>query len=168
MDEWLKIVIEQYKSVRTEALASINSQTTVASIGLTFVGALIGAGINFLDKPMVSETIFLFLIPVFCEFILVSWFGEVYRMVRAGVFLAEVESKVNRYFASKEKPHSEKALCWEEWLVNNKKLTQININYQTYILLFTLCSSISIIIDTIICRSKHNDPPIIYIWGITP
>lgn len=169
MEEWLAVVIEQYKSTRLEALESIKSQTSILNIGVGSIGLLFGAGLNFYEKPMLPEIIFLLFIPIFCGFILLSWFGEIYRMVRAGVFLAEIESKVNRYFSAKKSPPNEKALCWEQWLVNNTKLTQINVNYRGVVLLLFLVASSAIFVGTKkICLkfSALKDFPCLCIWDL--
>jgi len=120
-DSWLLAALEEYKSLRTESLDSMKVQNTILGYGVAGIGALLAAGISFIDKndnPVLEEAIFCFFLPLVVFFIVMTWAGEVARMYRAGKFLVDRESIINQHVGGigALAPVCEPALLWENWL----------------------------------------------------
>jgi hypothetical protein len=119
--------LEEYKSLRTESLDSMKVQNTILGYGVAGIGALLTAGISFIDKndnPLLEGAIFCFFIPLVVFFIVMIWAGEVARMYRAGQFLVGREPIINQHVIEIGSIAREPALFWENWLArkgdNNK------------------------------------------------
>lgn len=126
-DNWLMAALEEYKSLRTESLDSMKVQNTILGYGVAGIGALLTAGISFIDKndnPLLEGAIFCFFIPLVVFFIVMIWAGEVARMYRAGQFLVGREPIINQHVIEIGSIAREPALFWENWLArkgdNNK------------------------------------------------
>jgi hypothetical protein len=68
-DSWLLAALEEYKSLRTESLDSMKVQNTILGYGVAGIGALLAAGISFIDKndnPVLEEAIFCFFFAASC------------------------------------------------------------------------------------------------------
>ncbi|MFA5032459.1 MAG: hypothetical protein WC614_05505 [bacterium] len=140
--DWISVVIEEYKTVREESLTSMQTQQSVLHYGTTTLGIMVVAGFNVWDKAWLPELIFLVFVPLVSYLVLITWTGEVARMMRAGRFLAKLEGKVNHFF--KEKSN---ALMWESWLRENQpdgKTPQLIWNYKAIISLFLLIAFLAI------------------------
>lgn len=142
--KWIEIIIEEYKTVRTESLESIKSQQTTLNIGTAIAGAIVVAGFNLWQEDLLPALIFLFFIPLICYLILLIWLGEVSRMMRAGKYLKEIEEKISKQFKKKANP-----LNFENWLREKKKdgtTEQTKWNYISVIALFLFFALSSIAI----------------------
>jgi hypothetical protein len=116
-DSWLMAALEEYKSLRTESLDSMKVQNIILGYGVAGIGALLTAGISFIDKndnPVLEGAIFCFFIPLVVFFIVMTWAGEVARMYRAGKFLVDREPIINQHVAGIGESASvyEPALHW--------------------------------------------------------
>src|SRR5262245_46665173 len=123
-ESWLLADLEEYKSLRTESLDSMKVQNSILGYGVAGIGALLTAGISFIDKndnPLLEEAIFCFFIPLVVFFIVMTWAGEVARMYRAGQFLVNREPVINRHVVGLDARAwtGEPALFWENWLFRN-------------------------------------------------
>lgn len=144
--EWLSVVIEEYKTLREESLASMQMQQSILRFGAATMGIVIAAGFNVWDEQPLSEIIFLFFVPLIVYLILIIWAGEVARMFRAGRFLTELERKINNEFS--DKPD---ALTWENWLLKvqddgKTPHQKLHPHYVAIFLLFAFSAMASIII----------------------
>jgi hypothetical protein len=118
-DSWLVAALEEYKSLRTESLDSMKVQNSILGYGVAGIGALLTAGISFIDKndnPVLEGAIFCFFIPLVVFFIVMTWAGEVARMYRAGKFLVDREPIINQHVVVVGSLACEPALFWENWL----------------------------------------------------
>lgn len=134
--DWLSVVIEEYKTLRNESLASMQTQQSILRFGTAAIAVLIAAAFNLWEKSPLPEAVLLFVIPFMSYLILAIWMGEIARMMRAGIFLVELEKKINKEFADKPK-----ALTWEKWLRETQhdgKTPQLRWNYYAIISLFLL------------------------------
>ena len=132
--DWLSVVIEEYRTLRNESLVALQTQQSVLRFGLAIIGIVIAIGFSLWEKSLLPEIIFLLLIPVASYLVLIIWMGEIARMTRAGMFLAELERKVNKEFSNKPE-----ALRWENWLRKTQhdgKTPQLLLNYYAIIFLF--------------------------------
>jgi hypothetical protein len=118
-DNWLTAALEEYKSLRTESLDSMKVQNSILGYGVAGIGALLTAGVSFIDKndnPVLDGAIFCFFIPLVVFFIVMTWAGEVARMYRAGKFLIDREPIINQHVVGTGSVACEPALFWENWL----------------------------------------------------
>lgn len=131
---WLSVVIEEYKTLRNESLASMGTQQSILRFGTAAIAIVIATGFNLWEKSPLPEMIFLLFFPTISYLVLTIWMGEVARMMRAGIFLVKLEEKINKEFGDKPK-----ALTWENWLRETQhdgKTPQLRWNYYAIIFLF--------------------------------
>jgi hypothetical protein len=116
-DSWLLTALEQYKALREEILATMGTQQTILGFGLATLGLVIGAGLGLQrDAPVLTfGLIFTFFVPLFSAVVVMIWWGEVLRMVRAGDALAFFEETINEH-GIKELEWLSPALGWESAL----------------------------------------------------
>lgn len=139
---WLSVVIEEYKTLRSESLASMKAQQSILRFGTAAIAVVIATGFNLWEKSPLPEIIFLLFIPAISYLVLTIWMGEAARMTRAGMFLMKLEEKINKEFGDKPK-----ALTWENWLRKTQpdgKTPQLLWYYYTIISLFLLTALASI------------------------
>lgn len=142
--DWTEIVIEEYKSLRTECIESIKSQQTALNFGIIISGGLVIAGFNVWEKAILPDLIFLIFVPILCYLVLIIWIGEVKRMARAGIYIKKLEKKI-----SKEYPQQKSPLNFENWVRGENKSRQskqLKWNYIAVISLFLFISVSSILI----------------------
>ncbi len=147
--DWLSIVMEEYKTLRTESIESMKMQQSILQYGAATMGIIIIAGFNVWDKPNLSEIVFLFFLPAVVYLVSIIWTGEVARMFRAGSFLSELENKVNAEFTDKRE-----ALFWESWLLKQQKNGKtphqfVCAHYIAIYCLFSIVSIASIVLGNI-------------------
>lgn len=131
--EVIKILLEEYKTLRQESLGSIRLRVQIISFGLAAIILLFGvplslkSGINII----LINIIYTFIIPLLCTIIVDIWLGELYRMERAGNFLylqeIRINKAINRLILSNDSNIS--ILSWEGWLrkkVDIKEMWPIN------------------------------------------
>lgn len=112
-DQWLTVVLEEYKAVRAEILASMQQQQQVIAFGVTVlaaVGALTAASVD--KHPLLGLVLGLFG-PVVSFVVMLMWIAEVERMTRAGTWVALMESRLRLAFQQENLPSP---LGWESSL----------------------------------------------------
>ena len=140
--DWLSVVTEEYKTLRNESLASMQTQQSILRFGTAAIAVVIATGFNLWEKSPLPEMVFLLFIPAISYLVLTIWMGEIARMMRAGIFLVKLEEKINKEFGDKPK-----ALTWENWLRetrHNGKTPQLRWNYYSIIFLFFSMAIVSI------------------------
>jgi hypothetical protein len=115
-DRWLDVKLEEYRALRSEVTTSITSQQSILSFGTATLALVFGPGLAlFATKTELAiSLIFNALIPLLSGVVLVIWWGEILRMVRAGEWLAQIEKDVNGLFATLGIAYG--PLHWEGWL----------------------------------------------------
>jgi ABC-type multidrug transport system fused ATPase/permease subunit len=106
------ILLEEYKTIRAEVTASISAQISIlafgaATIGFSFAAASQTSNENFRDMFL------LVLVPLLCYLIVIVWFAEVMRMLRAGAFIMRLEKRLDEQFG-----HG--ALTWESTIFQSR------------------------------------------------
>lgn len=155
--EWLKVAVEEYKTLRQESLTSINRQQPIFTFGAATIGLLVSAGTFTWDKTPLPEIIFIIFIPMIVYLLFFIWFGEFMRMVRVGRFLVELEKKINNKLRDID------ALTWENWLSTGPR---VSVHYISITLFFIITSIGSIAIGNckILYTNGHHWQN--YIWYI--
>ena len=105
-------MMEEYKTLRSESLMSMQTQQSILRFGTASIGVVLAIGFQFWENAKIFSIIFLVFLPLLSYLILFIWMGEVARMMRAGIYIHELEKKVN----SEIKVIKNKALEWENWL----------------------------------------------------
>jgi hypothetical protein len=108
-DRWLETSLEEYRSLREEALGSLQSHLATLRYGLAGIVVLLGFALRYASKGYLGWLLALVIDPVVVIFIAIMWMGEYERMARAGYFLARLESRINKHLRKR-------ALEWEHWL----------------------------------------------------
>lgn len=142
--DWLLVSLEEYKTLREESLTALKHQQYILQWGLIAVITLFTAGFGVWDRKLLSEAIFLVVLPFLCYTILIIWMHELARMNRAGAFLRSLENKINTQFENMPE-----ALSWENWIsqcLSSKNTNLIFLNHYPMVLLFigTAITSIAI------------------------
>jgi hypothetical protein len=107
-EERLSFEMEQFKALRDEILTAIRGQVDILRFGsaiLTLLLATAGAGTE--NRPILRALIFTLFAPTVAWMTLIMWSSEVFRMMRAAVFIHGVEEQLLEDDAGH--------LGWEHW-----------------------------------------------------
>ena len=127
-NETLSTLLEEYKSIRSESLLSIQTQTSVISFGIAGFGAMLGLSFQNFEKmsPLMLAVLLFWVMLIFLYGVLFLWTGELRRMVRAGNYLTIIGYKINGQLLYS-------AVYWEKWLRQKPNVRgatrQMRINY---------------------------------------
>jgi hypothetical protein len=141
---WIETALEEYKSLRSEALSSMGSQHTILGFGTATLGLIIGPGLALHEgSTMTFSLIFALFVPLFSATVLMIWWGEVMRMMRAGNAIACLEKEINKVGG-----WSRPALSWESNLraTPNLRHTRFVMNIGAVFAAFSLIAVIAIAI----------------------
>jgi hypothetical protein len=92
--EPVEIVLEEYRALRADALASVDRQQRVIATGTAVAGVVLGLGAKVDPGGTESWVILLVLAPLLACSTVVLWIGEVERQIVLGARLANVEARV--------------------------------------------------------------------------
>jgi hypothetical protein len=140
--DWLSATLAEYKAVWDEKMATMDTQQSTLRIGTAIVGAMLVAGLNLWEKPILPEFILLFLVPAVSYLSLIIWMGELQRMVRCKIFLAALEQSINKALSDAPVP-----LMWESWLRRQQEHKYPHIlkwNYRAVLVIFLLIAIASV------------------------
>lgn len=135
----IDIIMEEYKTLRTEVAQSLSSRLQIMSYGLTIIGVLIGSASFSTTKgfEQISALILTIAIPLISFLIISIWLSEAHRARRASLYLCGLEIKINKIC-------KEKVLNWETGLRNgHKSLSLFKSHYYWTILFFILLATCS-------------------------
>lgn len=143
-ETWYAFVLEEYKALRQEVITSLSSQQQILAFGSATIALVIGPGLELWSRSELALVIvFALFIPALSAMVIIIWFGEVLRMVRAGDALADVETKVNA--AGMAAGWHEPAMTWECALRNEgETFKRFVINYRGVIAAYSLVALVSI------------------------
>jgi hypothetical protein len=111
--DWYIAVLEEYKSLRSEAVTARDAQLSVLRLGVALVAALIGLGVTLRSENFLGGILLSIVVPVFVILTFELWIGEIQRSVRAGAVVAAIEERLANIFR-----HEGLAppMGWELWL----------------------------------------------------
>jgi hypothetical protein len=112
---WLTTALAEYNSLRAESLQAQQAQQHILQFGITGIAVLTGLGLQNNDE-LLSILVLLFLVPLLSIFIVSVWFVEIFRSLRAGMFIACIEERINAVLGG-DFP----ALHWETWLRDHRE-----------------------------------------------
>jgi hypothetical protein len=130
MNDKLEVLMKQYEMLENYSTLTVpNNRNNILSFGLASLSAILTGNIILLTatgKEVLSGIIFI-LLPTLSISILFLWLGEVHRMVRAGLFLMELEKKINVEL-------KEDVLHWEQYITQ----PAVRIRYPEIFVIFLL------------------------------
>jgi positive regulator of sigma E activity len=132
LTRWLTAVLAEYQSLRTESLQAQRAQQTILQYGMTGVAILIGLALQ-LEAELLAILLLLYMVPLLTIVIIIVWFTEIFRSIRAGNFIAALEEKVNRVLGG-----NALALEWESWLRTRQGARMFIRDHMSFASLYTL------------------------------
>lgn len=115
--DWLTAVLEEYRSLRTEAIAAREAQLAVLRFGAANLAVLVAAALSLRNKETVfAAAILSLIVPGVVFFVIEIWLGEIERTIRAGNFVAAIERRLAEHFRNTDPP-----MAWEIWLRKGPK-----------------------------------------------
>jgi hypothetical protein len=94
--EPVEIVLEEYRTLRAEALASVDRQQRIIATGTAVAGVVLGLDAKADPGGTESWVILLVLAPLLACSTVALWIGEVERQIVLGARLATVEARVTQ------------------------------------------------------------------------
>jgi hypothetical protein len=96
-DDWLAVVMDEYRTLRAEIIAALGMQQSALALGALALGGTVLAGLNAWpdEKSTLPLIVFVVVVPLVSYVASSIWLAEYSRAMRAGAFLVSVEEKVN-------------------------------------------------------------------------
>jgi len=143
-DRWLSVTLEEYRSLRQEALHALSQQQTILQFGLSVLGVLVGLGVQQAGKESaVTILVGIAIVPLVAIFVVVIWFGELERLGRVGFHLATIEHSVNKELGRT-------ALWWESALQRaNGPYRRLRWRYHAVVAVLLLVAAIGAVVGNI-------------------
>src|SRR5918912_1379632 len=122
-DDWLAIVMDEYRTLRAEIIAALGMQQSALALGSLALGGVALAGLNaWPDEDSTLPLVVFFVVPLVSYIALSIWLAEYSRAMRAGAFLVDVEAKVNKKLRkASDEPEWTDALTWETSLRRHRQ-----------------------------------------------
>ena len=154
---WLSSILEEYKYLRTESLAAMTKQHSALQYGVTAIGVSLGLAFNASDV-IAKFLAFAVLIPFLSLLFYIIYANEFARMVRAGRYIDNIETKIND-----EIPGKKQALGWEQWLEKeiDGKTPRLPFYYAVPLVFLASC-----IFSSIMAYIYHGGGPFCDQWNI--
>jgi hypothetical protein len=136
----LDLVMHEYNAVRNLIQTARSNQVAILSFGAATVGLLVSAAATlWKDAAALAGLILLFAVPAVCFLALIIYGGEAIRLMRAGLFLNDLENWVNEaaWPSKLEKEHTG-VLTWEQWGVRAGSADVERATQRAIPLIFTL------------------------------
>jgi hypothetical protein len=117
--DWFSAVVEEYRSLRAEAVTARDAQLSILRLALPLLAALVGVGVslNSSDEQdaLLAGVLLSIVVPVIVALIFELWLGQVQRSIRAGNVVAAIEQRLSDHFAGKSEDLPP-PMGWEQWL----------------------------------------------------
>src|SRR4051794_19382652 len=117
LQKHIDIVMQEYTAIRREIDTCLANQIAILSFGAATVGLLVAAAAAlWRDNPLLPGLLLLFIVPGVCFLALAIHAGELVRLMRAGLFLHELERWVNQAWSTRHND-PRMVLTWEHWAI---------------------------------------------------
>ncbi len=110
---WYSAVLEEYKSLRSEAVTARDAQLATLRIAVPLLAALIGLGATLRDQSFVGGLVLSVAVPLVVFLTSEMLIGEINRSLRAGAAVAAIEQRLDDLFRGYEPGPP---MGWERWL----------------------------------------------------
>jgi len=140
--EWQVAALEEYKALRREILDTMRNQQMLVHVGAITIGLILAWGFHEWDRSRIADLVFLVFVPAMAYVVLILWMGEVARMMRVGLYLADREKEISASFT--DHPG---ALNWENWLrtrSGKKEPHRVMLNYLAIVVLYLSAALVGI------------------------
>lgn len=107
--------MEEYKSLRAEAVTARDAQLSVLRLAVPLLAALIGLGVTLRAESFLGAFLLSIVVPVIVILTFELWIGEIQRSVRAGAVVGAIEERLRKVFAESGLAPP---MGWELWLRN--------------------------------------------------
>jgi hypothetical protein len=121
--DWLDAAMEEYKTLRQEVQTSISAQQSILSFGTATLGFVFGAGVNLWTRSVAPIVVFSVLVPLLSGLILLIWWAEAIRMIRAGNYLSILEQDIAAAGRATSGWNDVQPLRWESGLRHDDRLS---------------------------------------------
>jgi len=95
---WVDLALEEYKALRGEVLATMQTQGASLTFGTATLGIVAAGAFNVWKEQFIATIVFMFVVLFVCSLVLVVWLGELTRMMRAGQHLFGLEKALQTAF----------------------------------------------------------------------
>jgi hypothetical protein len=106
------MLLEEYKTLRSEVTTSMQSQQSTLTFGAATLGILFAAASQASNTGF-RDMLLLVFVPFLSYLVLTIWLAEVLRMMRAGMFLVRIEKRL-------DEQHGIGALTWESTVFHGR------------------------------------------------
>lgn len=117
--QWYGAVMEEYKSLRAEAVTARDAQLSILRLALPLLVALIGIGVSQKKEDELLAGILLTIVPIIVGLTFELWLGQVQRTIRSGSFVAAIERRLGDLLGAETSSDGMplgSPLGWELWL----------------------------------------------------
>lgn len=112
--DWYLGVLEEYRSLRTEATTARDAQLSILRLAVPLLAALIGLGVSLRNgESLVAGLLLLAAVPAIAALTFEMWLGEIQRSVRAGSVVGAIEQRLGELFKGRA---DGPPMGWELWL----------------------------------------------------
>jgi hypothetical protein len=136
----LQLVMHEYDAIRGELDTSLSAQVSIMSFGAATAGLLVAAaGALWADEPLLAGLLLLLAVPASCFLALTIHAGEMVRLMRAGLFLHDLENCVNTVpQPTRFQGEQASVLTWEQWGIRTGGADMARLNRRAIVLVFGL------------------------------
>lgn len=152
MDDWVAVILEEYKSLRTESLQAIEQMQRTLQIGLVAIGVITGIGVDSADASAAVQVGIAAATPALAATVLVLWLDQLRRSVYAGAHCALIEHRLAEHFRPKAAP-----LTWETQIqteYDEAGRYRYHRHWATFVALFA--ATMPMVVTSIV-RLAHDD-----------
>jgi hypothetical protein len=110
--DWYSAVLEEYRSLRSEAVTARDAQLSVLRLAVPLLAALIGLGVTLRSESW-GGLLLGITVPVIVILTFELWIGEIQRSIRAGAVVAAIEHRLGDLFKDSGLGPP---MGWEKWL----------------------------------------------------
>ena len=154
--DYTSLVMTEYKELRQEVRNSFQIQNSLIALDASISGILIGLGMSIFLNGNYGEKyyyaisfLFCAIMPAVSMFLGIIWLDQVYRQVKLGAYIRNLENIVNRN-VNAQNDDNINVLNWEHWVAqeNQGKPLLLRTNYYYYFFcmaVFLLCPIICLL-----------------------
>jgi hypothetical protein len=138
--------MHEYAALREEVTTALQTQHQALAFGAATVGLIAGGAFQLKDATS-AALVFIGAVPLVCLLVIVIWFGELARMMRAGRYLDLIESAVRAALVDHGLGPGSAIFSWQQYLRESKTPLdrQFRFSYYAVVLLFAALAASSIL-----------------------
>jgi hypothetical protein len=136
----LELVMHEYDAIRSEIDVALTNQVSALSFGAATVGLLVAAAAALWeDEPLLSGLLLLVVVPATCMLALTIYSGDQVRLMRAGLFMNDLENWVNTAgWKARAAAGQAGVLVWEQWQIREGPADVDRYNRRAIVTVFVL------------------------------